>query len=928
MVFSETLLLGLIRAHPRTSEPERLLVHFGRSVADLEVELARRSNILSSQVERPRSLSEMPDLSDHAAAAILDAQRLSVSFPWRDRRIHFAHLFGGLLGQRTSVAYEALDQVLSGRVRLGEIADSYIVDFLPGGADADYPRFLQERFPLTTRTADQAQSSVPPQAAAAPTAKRPDVRAGYESDVASGLDLLNFQTEVESLAAVIAARDVQPPLSIGLFGDWGSGKTFFMGELKQTIEELAKRAEEAANPKESAFCSNVVQINFNAWHYVGANLWASLAARVFEGLAEGIANRSRESDEEVRRLIGEANVSGALLQAAQARRLALAQRRLQLEQEKSDLLERRVDAVVLAATDVEQGGADLRAALRTPSGDVKVAQVREAQQDLQHAATRVWRGFQELPGRARARAFGKILLALAAVAVIVAGLIGLQIAGWFGATVGGLLGAVLTLFLSAERVGSSLLRAVDKVIESEEGKVELNKVRAAEKEAENDVKEADERYRQTAAAAEQAERVQAATIYRFIEDRYSSDDYRKLLGVVSLIQTDFATLSQRLAVKDGESAAEPRVERIVLYIDDLDRCPPELVVQVLQAVHLLLAFKLFVVVVGVDSRWLLRSLQTRYGELLEQSPDGHSKEDAAYWSATPLSYLEKIFQIPYWIRPMDQTGYEQLIRDVVPVARTGTSTAADAMRAPSRDVTASAATADRGERLPAQALADRAMVQGTASQPARRQLALDTKQIEVDERERKFMEGLWKLIPTPRAAKRMANVYRLLRVTVQPRDRDRWITPEGGDYQAVQLLLAIVTGFPSLAVDIFPALEKTSSGSWPQFLEMLSPTAAEDVVDEESVARGETKPLATRANRQHGNPRATVFRSVASDHILPQDKDAWDQLRVLLEEVSVASQDIGPFKKWAPRVGRYSFQVGRALTNPDRAAQDYDPAIE
>ena len=44
------------------------------------------------------------------------------------------------------------------------------------------------------------------------------------------------------------------------------------------------------------------------------------------------------------------------------------------------------------------------------------------------------------------------------------------------------------------------------------------------------------------------------------------------------------------------------IERIVLYIDDLDRCPPERVVEVLQAVHLLLAFELFVVVVAVDAR--------------------------------------------------------------------------------------------------------------------------------------------------------------------------------------------------------------------------------------------------------------------------------------------------------------------------------------
>lgn len=61
--------------------------------------------------------------------------------------------------------------------------------------------------------------------------------------------------------------------------------------------------------------------------------------------------------------------------------------------------------------------------------------------------------------------------------------------------------------------------------------------------------------------------------------------------------------------------ANRKIERIVLYIDDLDRCPAAKVVDVLQAVHLLLAYPLFVVVVGVDSRWLLQSLSAHYTEL-------------------------------------------------------------------------------------------------------------------------------------------------------------------------------------------------------------------------------------------------------------------------------------------------------------------------
>jgi len=62
---------------------------------------------------------------------------------------------------------------------------------------------------------------------------------------------------------------------------------------------------------------------------------------------------------------------------------------------------------------------------------------------------------------------------------------------------------------------------------------------------------------------------------------------------------------------NGLAGDSPKVElpfkRIVLYIDDGDRCPPDKVVEVLQAVHMLLAFRLFV---AVDVRWVATSLES------------------------------------------------------------------------------------------------------------------------------------------------------------------------------------------------------------------------------------------------------------------------------------------------------------------------------
>ena len=192
-------------------------------------------------------------------------------------------------------------------------------------------------------------------------------------------------------------------------------------------------------------------------------------------------------------------------------------------------------------------------------------------------------------------------------------------------------------------------------------------------------------------------------LYQYIQERASSTDYQQYLGVIALIRKDFERLAELMdegrraregKVKDRAKEAQsevqaagnveadgeeqsldglPQIDRIILYIDDLDRCPAKRVVEVLEAVHLLLALKLFVVVVGVDSRWLVRSLQRHYQAQLSADEDivPQRQDDWAYWDTTPQNYLEKIFQIVFSIRSMGQTGYESLLDALFPNARLG-----------------------------------------------------------------------------------------------------------------------------------------------------------------------------------------------------------------------------------------------------------------
>jgi hypothetical protein len=98
-------------------------------------------------------------------------------------------------------------------------------------------------------------------------------------------DRLGTAADVDMLVSVLLARDTPLPLAVGLFGDWGSGKSFFMALMQERIAELADLAGKD-RPEAEPFCRDVRQIRFNAWHYIDTNLWASLAATLFDELAQ------------------------------------------------------------------------------------------------------------------------------------------------------------------------------------------------------------------------------------------------------------------------------------------------------------------------------------------------------------------------------------------------------------------------------------------------------------------------------------------------------------------------------------------------------------------------------------------------------------------------------------------------------------------
>ncbi|MGH8895896.1 MAG: P-loop NTPase fold protein, partial [Egibacteraceae bacterium] len=685
--------------------------------------------------------------------------------PDPDGLVPLRALFGALL-ELDNPASAAIRRELAARgIDAAAIVASYH-DFL--ASQQPYGTFLRDRHP-------PPRVEVPAYQADEPRRRRPP-----EPGLAEPDDLVGIGAEVDAFAYLIASRALTPPLAIGLFGDWGSGKSFFLRSLQRRIDSLVNAPATSQRARQGLpFYTHVVQIEFNAWQYVEGNLWASLVEHVFCNL------RTRADDDLVAQRrdhwIERLKVTDEQRAQLHAQRDRLEQQRQAAAEEIERIRAEPLDTLTEAAKHLVRS-----------AGLPMVAETQELRAALAEARD-VWHQANPLLEPLRRggwRSAAVVVLAVALTPAVIWALGQLDVSG--ALETASILASVLASAAAYLRRGTSVVQ---------DGLTEIAQVQEQLDEVEAQLDDATAKQRELALEAERIEAELAGTtpasvLAEFLAERTGSDDYRRHLGVPALIRRDLERLSdlvdqQNRRLEDGQAPRDGDypINRIVLYIDDLDRCPTELVIQVLQAVHLLLAFPLFVVVVAVDARWLAGSLREHYGRLLA---DGAIPD-----SATPDDYLEKIFQVPFWVQPLGAETRRRLVR--------GLLTPSLAAGAPAPAASGEAPAPDPIEEVDPGffALVD-ALFDTEAPNPA----WLEAARLEITEQELALIDGVAPLLgDTPRSVKRFANVYQLMKSMRRSR-------PQPAD-SAVILLLAVATGLPDLARALLGAIERHQTGPFP-----------------------------------------------------------------------------------------------------------------
>lgn len=668
---------------------------------------------------------------------------------------------------------------------------------------------------------------------------------GYDADSLEGEDLLEIKAEVDAFSYVLASRAIQPPLALGLFGDWGSGKSFFMKEMQARITALAGQQERAgqAAGKPSPFCRRVVQIRFNAWHYLDTDLWASLVTEIFDRLFEGVGGKVARPEDRLSLLTEELQAANGLCQqarqllqdAVEARAKAqqvLAEAVAKREARESSLLTQLDDLAQLMA-----GQPEIRRQVDQLARELAMPELNSSFAALAAQADAV----QGLGGRLHALLetmfstpwggwrLGTLLAAVLSpvlVVIVIESLrrqAGVALSDFhsFALQVSGLLSGLTAWLGWQAKRGAGLLASLEKThrqledirhqrraaaVGAEERS--LQALREHEEVARKGVQEAEQRVQTLQREVDELQ--PGRLISRFIEERARSTDYRSRLGIVSLVRRDFERLSE-LSDPDSDkyNAEVMPVDRIVLYIDDLDRCKPERVIEVLEAVHLLLAFRLFMVVVAVDPRWLRHCLEKHYPDLLtlRSHQAGVLAHQVPSRPATAQDYLEKIFQIPFMLQPLKGDGFRRLIYGLTEHNR-WVEAAVPVAGNPDAAYSGPPAPLPTRNQPPALPAAGGGAKAAAASSPGSPEdgVAGETEDVVVGRLQIRTWElddmaRLAPLFHTPRAVKRFVNTYRFLRAGIRPQYLPAFEGHQGepGSYRGAMVLLAIVVSYSNVA---------------------------------------------------------------------------------------------------------------------------------
>jgi predicted KAP-like P-loop ATPase len=130
----------------------------------------------------------------------------------------------------------------------------------------------------------------------------------------------------------------------------------------------------------------------------------------------------------------------------------------------------------------------------------------------------------------------------------------------------------------------------------------------------------------------------------FLKQFTKDTDNEDKFDVVRKFRDEFETLLKK-----------SKIDKLVILIDDLDRCLPERIIDNLEAIKLFLNVKNTAFVIGADPRIVRHAIEYRYKDMVNEHNTENSNDRIVH------DYLEKLIQIPYNLPKLSESEVETYI---------------------------------------------------------------------------------------------------------------------------------------------------------------------------------------------------------------------------------------------------------------------------
>jgi hypothetical protein len=236
-------------------------------------------------------------------------------------------------------------------------------------------------------------------------------------------------------------------------------------------------------------------------------------------------------------------------------------------------------------------------------------------------------------------------------------------------------------------------------------------------------------------------------------DVVRAPDYERQAGSLFLVQTDM--------VRVLDLVATPR-RPLVVFVDDLDRCSPGTVVQVIEAINLFVAgeYPNTIFVVAMEPEMVAAHIEAAYGDLVDKLGAISSQPEQSFdlgWR-----FLEKVVQQPLTLPSVGETGALSFFASQFQGEDDG---AGEVLAAPDEAAVAVAAqqlqnatltgAVEHGERVAGMAGAQPEAIKEAVRRVVERRLSADSEDVQAVVRyAARYLEA------NPREIKRFVNVFR------------------------------------------------------------------------------------------------------------------------------------------------------------------------